>query len=189
MFGLPPLTGALIEIGFEGGHGTAAGLGNTFEAAGFPEGQDLALGMATVGLLSGIIFGIILINWGVRTGKTQELRRGAKPTVSEQMGLVEKENRRAAATLTVHPSSVEPLALHFGLIAIAVVIGQLLLWALQWLEARFWVDQVQLFEYVPLFPLAMLAGSSSSWSSTGSTAWTSSTGRWSSGSRDSPWTC
>ncbi|RNL80646.1 sodium/glutamate symporter [Halostreptopolyspora alba] len=158
VFGLPPLTGALIEIGFEGGHGTAAGLGGTFEEAGFPEGQDLALGMATVGLLSGIIFGIILINWGVRTGRTRELRRGATPSVSEQMGLVEKENRRAAATLTVHPSSVEPLALHFGVIAIAVLVGQLMLSALQWLEARLWIDTIELFSYVPLFPLAMLGG-------------------------------
>ncbi len=158
VFGLPPLTGALIEVGFEGGHGTAAGLGDAFESAGFPEGQDLALGMATVGLLSGIIFGIVLINWGVRTGKTSELGRGSKPSVSEQMGLVEKENRRAAATLTVHPSSIEPMALHFGLIAIAVLIGQLMLSALQWLESAFWADQLELFEYVPLFPLAMLGG-------------------------------
>lgn len=158
VFGLPPLTGALIEIGFEGGHGTAGGLGNTFEEVGFPEGQDLALGMATIGLLTGIIAGIILINWGVRRGKSTQLRAGTSPSVTEQMGLVEKENRNAAATLTVHPSSAEPLALHFGVIAIAVLIGQLILWVLQALESWLWADQLELFAYVPLFPLAMIGG-------------------------------
>lgn len=158
VFGLPPLTGALIEIGFEGGHGTAAGLNETFEQAGFPEGEDLALGMATIGLLTGIIAGIVLINWGVRTGRTAELSASATPSVTERMGVVERENRTAAATLTVHPSSIEPLALHFGLLAIAVIIGQLLLWGLQALEAALWADTIELFEYVPLFPLAMIGG-------------------------------
>jgi glutamate:Na+ symporter, ESS family len=48
-----PIAGALIEIGFEGGHGTAAGLAGTFETFGFAEGADLALGLATVGLVAG----------------------------------------------------------------------------------------------------------------------------------------
>ncbi|RCW45737.1 ESS family glutamate:Na+ symporter [Halopolyspora algeriensis] len=158
VFGLPPLSGALIEIGFEGGHGTAAGLGNTFSEVGFPAGQDLALGMATIGLISGIVLGIVLINWGVRSGRTTQLRSDATPSVAERMGLVEKENRRAAATLTVHPSSIEPLALHFGLLAVAIIIGQLLLWGLQALENMLWVETIEIFGYVPLFPLAMLGG-------------------------------
>ncbi|WP_017974758.1 sodium/glutamate symporter [Actinopolyspora halophila] len=158
VFGLPPLTGALIEIGFEGGHGTAGGLGNTFEEFGFPEGQDLALGMATIGLLSGIVVGIVLINWGARKGHAKELSADSAPTVSERMGLVEKENRRSAATLTVHPSSIEPLTLHFGFLALAIIIGQLLLWGLQALENMLWVDTIEIFGYVPLFPLAMLGG-------------------------------
>ncbi|MBB0243308.1 sodium:glutamate symporter [Streptomyces alkaliphilus] len=158
VFDLPPLTGALIEIGFEGGHGTAAGLGDTFADFGFPEGQDLALGMATVGLLSGIVVGILLINWGVRTGRTTELRAGAAPSVSEQAGLVEKENRRSAGTLTVHPSSIEPLTLHFGLLAIAVMIGWLILSGLQAVERWLWIDTIELFVYVPLFPMAMIGG-------------------------------
>lgn len=158
VFGLPPLTGALIEIGFEGGHGTAGGLGTTFEEFGFPEGQDLALGMATIGLLSGIVVGIVLINWGARKGHAKELSADSAPTVSERMGLVEKENRRSAATLTVHPSSIEPLTLHFGFLALAIIIGQLLLWGLQALENMLWVDTIEIFGYVPLFPLAMLGG-------------------------------
>ncbi len=68
LFGISPLAGALIEISFEGGHGTAAGMAGTFRELGFEEGADLALGLATVGLVSGIVVGTVLINWAVRRG-------------------------------------------------------------------------------------------------------------------------
>ncbi|ONM47019.1 sodium/glutamate symporter [Nocardia donostiensis] len=158
VFGLPAMAGTLIEIGFEGGHGTAAGMAGIFTEFNFPEGQDLALGLATVGILSGIICGIAVINWGVRKGHTEELKVNASPSVTEQAGLVEKEQRRSAGTLTVNPSSIEPLTLHFGLLAVAVVIGWLILSGLQWVEAKLWASSFELFAHVPLFPIAMIGG-------------------------------
>jgi glutamate:Na+ symporter, ESS family len=158
VFGLPPMAGALIEIGFEGGHGTAAGLGDTFADLGFPEGQDLALGLATIGVVSGVIVGIALINWGVRTGRTELLQEAAQASLAEQRGVFEREGRTSAATMTVRPSSIEPLAIHFAIVAVAILIGQLFLSGLQALEAAVWADQVEIFAFVPLFPLAMLGG-------------------------------
>jgi glutamate:Na+ symporter, ESS family len=92
-FGLPAMAGALIEIGFEGGHGTAAGLGDTFEELGFAEGTDLALGLATIGVVSGVVVGIALINWAVRTGRTSLLKEDAEASLAQQRGLFEQENR------------------------------------------------------------------------------------------------
>lgn len=158
VFGLPAMAGTLIEIGFEGGHGTAAGLSGTFAEFDFAEGYDLALGLATVGILSGIICGVALINWGVRSGKTSVLRSDAAPSKVEQAGLVEKPARRSAGTLTVNPSSIEPLTLHFGLMSVAVLIGWLILSGLQWVESKLWADSMELFAYVPLFPMAMIGG-------------------------------
>ncbi|WP_017574578.1 sodium/glutamate symporter [Nocardiopsis kunsanensis] len=158
VFGVPLFSGALIEIGFLGGHGTAAGLGNTFEQVGWAEGQDLALGMATVGLLSGVIIGIILINWGARTKKTRVIDADNKGTDKEQAGLIEHENRTAGSTMTIHPSSMDPLTLHFGLIAVAIIIGQLILSGLQWVEQALWAETIEIMAYVPLFPLAMIGG-------------------------------
>jgi len=66
--GEDPMAGALIEIGFEGGHGTAAGLGDTFRELGFESGVGLALGLATVGVVSGVFLGTLLINWAVWRG-------------------------------------------------------------------------------------------------------------------------
>jgi glutamate:Na+ symporter, ESS family len=157
-FGMNPMAGALIEIGFEGGHGTAAGLGDTFEELGFEEGTDLALGLATIGVVSGVVIGITIINWAVRTGRTELLEEDAQASLNEQRGLFEKEQQQPAAMMTVRPNSIEPLAIHFAIVAIAVLIGQLLLSGLQALEQALWVDTVELFEYVPLFPLAMLGG-------------------------------
>jgi glutamate:Na+ symporter, ESS family len=78
LFGLDPMVGAPIEVGFEGGHGTAAGLGDTFEGLGFPEGQDLALGLATVGVVSGVVIGIALVNWsGPGEHRSSPATRGA----------------------------------------------------------------------------------------------------------------
>jgi glutamate:Na+ symporter, ESS family len=158
VFGLDPMVGALIEVGFEGGHGTAAGLGSTFEDLGFAEGQDLALGLATIGVVSGVVVGIALINWAVRTGRTSLLAEDAQASLAQQRGLFERENREPAATMTVRPASVEPLAIHFAIVCVAILIGQALLSGLQALEQALWVDTVELFEYVPLFPLAMLGG-------------------------------
>ncbi|MFI6575061.1 sodium/glutamate symporter [Nocardiopsis sp. NPDC050513] len=155
---VPAVAGALIEIGFIGGHGTAAGLGNTFAEVGWAEGQDLALGMATVGLLSGIIVGIVLINWGVRRGKTTVISADAKRTGNEQAGLVERDKRTSGSVMTIHPSSMDPLTLHFGLVALAVLIGQLLLMGLQALEQALWAERIEIMAYVPLFPMAMIGG-------------------------------
>ena len=155
---VPVISGALIEIGFLGGHGTAAGLGTTFEQVGWAEGQDLALGMATVGLLSGVIIGIALINWGARRGKTTVISADNKGTDREQAGLIDRADRTAGSTMTVHPSSMDPLTLHFGLVAVAVIIGQLILSGLQWLEQALWAETIEVMAYVPLFPLAMIGG-------------------------------
>jgi glutamate:Na+ symporter, ESS family len=158
VFGMNPMAGALIEIGFEGGHGTAAGLGDTFEDLGFPEGEDLALGLATIGILSGVLVGVALINWAARTGRSELLAEDAKAPASTQRGVYDREGRRAAAQLTVRPSSIEPLALHVGIVLLAVLLGQAALSGLQALEQALWVDTVELFEHVPLFPLAMIGG-------------------------------
>lgn len=162
-FGVPLMAGALIEIGFEGGHGTAAGLQETFGELGFADGADLAVGMATVGVISGIVFGIVLINWGVRRGKSAVLDQSVGSIPHDQRrGLVAQENRPVpAGNMTVRAESIEPLTLHFAFIAMAILIGLGILEAMAWVESVTWGagdDGVELLGAVPLFPLAMIGG-------------------------------
>src|SRR5699024_12176396 len=60
--------------------------------------------------------------------------------------------------LTVRTESLDTLTLHIGIIAVAVLIGQGLLSGLQAIEQWLWADSIEIFSYVPLFPLAMLGG-------------------------------
>ena len=162
IFGLPMMAGALIEIGFEGGHGTAAGLQTVFADLGFPEGADLAIGMATVGVISGIVCGIILINWGVRNGKSEVLdQKVGQIPESQQRGLIAMEDRpRSTGEMTVRSESIEPLTLHFAFIAMAILVGLGLLESMVWVEEQTWGGEggISLLGAVPLFPLAMIGG-------------------------------
>ncbi len=160
LFDANPMVGALIEIAFEGGHGTAAGLESTFVELGFAEGADLALGLATVGVVSGVVIGVFLINWGVRNSKTNFLNSPEDFDEAQLRGIVDVEDRKPSGSLTVSPQSIEPLALHLGMIGIAILLGYGMLELLIWLESVTWGAQgnVVIFAYIPLFPMAMIGG-------------------------------
>ncbi|GGJ88419.1 sodium:glutamate symporter [Lentibacillus kapialis] len=155
-YDMPPFIGALIEMGFEGGHGTAAGLQGTFKELGFAEAYDLAIGLATVGILSGVIIGIIAINWAVRKNKTKVISDIKESSPLKKAGIMEFENREAAARMTVRPESIEPLSLHFAMIGIAILVGYGILQGITWLEKT--IIGSEFMTYVPLFPLAMIGG-------------------------------
>ncbi|MDO5629121.1 MAG: sodium/glutamate symporter [Mobilicoccus sp.] len=161
-FGANPMVGALIEMGFEGGHGTAAGMRGVMEDLGFPEGGDLALGIATIGVVGGVILGVAFINWAVRTGRTDVLD-GTVERSDEEMRGVYAAKEEPAGYLTTRSASVETMSLHFGIIGLAILIGVGLLEGLKWLEetargAGLWPEDFELFPNVPLFPIAMLGG-------------------------------
>lgn len=164
-FAASPMTGALIEIAFEGGHGTAAGMRGVMEDLGFGDGADLAVGLATVGIVGGVVIGIALINWGVRTDKTEILKGNAKMSIAEQKGLFREDEHYSAGTMTSRPASVEPLSLHMAVMSLAILVGWLILEGLRWIEQQTYASvmlddntPLEIFAYVPLFPMALLGG-------------------------------
>jgi len=163
VFGLPPVAGALIEIGFEGGHGTSAGLSSTFEEFDFAEGTDLALGLATIGLLAGVLLGTVIINWGVRTGRIALDSSGNPVDAARsqtQDDLDDLDDREGASGTEKRTTTTDPLSIHLGFVAVAIAIGWLLLEALEAIEVATWggEDGLELLVHLPLFPLAMLGG-------------------------------
>ncbi len=151
-----PLAGALIEIGFEGGHGTAAGLAETFRELGFADGADMALGLATIGVVAGVILGTLAINWAVWKGHIDPPNRDP----DEDESIVEHENREPAEKPTFSDRSIEPLSIHLGFVAISIGLGWLILEAMVWLERSLLMPLgwPELLSHVPLFPLAMIGG-------------------------------
>jgi glutamate:Na+ symporter, ESS family len=161
LFGTNPIAGALIEIGFEGGHGTAAGMAGAFEQAGFPEGRDLALALATVGIVSGVLLGTVMVNWAVRRGRASVTQAGevhpASLTIAEQkVELTRADELELESEKRMQVSPTDPLTWHFGIVGLAIAIGWVLLEGLRLFEAATWGGN--LFTFVPLFPLAMIGG-------------------------------
>ena len=160
VFGVNPMAGALIEVGFVGGHGTAAGLKDTFIEVGFAEGTDLAIGLATVGVIGGVLIGIALINWGISRQKLLYVDKDFERSALEQKGIVELDSREPAGYISTRAESIEPLSLHLGYIAIAILVGLGISEGMIWIESISWGSWtgVYLLRYVPLFPLAMVGG-------------------------------
>ncbi len=160
LLNVDPVMGALIEIAFEGGHGTAAGMAATFAELNFAAGADMALGLATVGLVSGVVAGVALIHWARRTNRLQ-VRGAIAPMEAEEYDPHPHNDAetRAARRQLLQDLLIDPLSLNFCFVGLAIIVGWLILEALRQLEALTWGQTgLKIMTYVPLFPLALIGG-------------------------------
>ena len=159
-FGVQPAFGNLLEIGFEGGHGTVGGLSETFTALGWSEGSDLGYTMATIGMVIGITVGMTLVNWAVRKGHVKNVRTFEELSEVEQRGFYPPNAQPPAGKQTVLCDSIDSLAWHLAVIGLAVFVGyglkSLLVFAGGYLPDH--VRELRIIESIPLFPLCMLGG-------------------------------
>jgi ESS family glutamate:Na+ symporter len=161
LFGVPAAIGTIIPVGFEGGHGTAAGMAGVFDRYGWVEGKDLALTSATCGVMFAIIVGMALVNWAARRGYTQRLKRIEDMPDSSIVGVYEVEERPSAGRQTVAAASVDSLGFHLALIGVGVFIGYLIKLGLIQLEVAIHppaAGEKPFFDSFPLFPLCMMGG-------------------------------
>ncbi|MFN7984639.1 MAG: hypothetical protein U0Q11_22570 [Vicinamibacterales bacterium] len=149
VFGVSPLFACLIEVGFSGGHGSASAMGPVYANLGFPAGGPLGQASATIGLVAGVLGGVILIQWGTRTGAARALGDEGV-SLDEPSGLIPLESRRPIAIGTVNANTIEPFTLHVAVALLAVMMG----WGLQVGLAKVHRSLAS----VPLFPLAMIGG-------------------------------
>ena len=157
VFGVPHMFGAIIPVGFEGGHGTAAGLRRTFGELGWGDGAHFAQASATAGIASAIIVGMVLINWAARRG---HLARGmVDPEAVDLSGILPRDQRPSAGRLTVSSDAIESLTLHLVFIGVAILIGWLLQQGLIQIGAASGSPTLEkILKSFPLFPLAMVGG-------------------------------
>jgi ESS family glutamate:Na+ symporter len=66
LMGAPSVMACLIEVAYEGGHGSAAAMGPTYARLGLESGEALGLALATVGLLASTMVGGLLVLLGRR---------------------------------------------------------------------------------------------------------------------------
>jgi ESS family glutamate:Na+ symporter len=67
VFGIDSKAGALIEMSFAGGHGTLAGLTPVLQQHGVGDLLHIGLGLATIGMVSGIVVGTMLVNYAIKS--------------------------------------------------------------------------------------------------------------------------
>ncbi|MBN2162713.1 MAG: hypothetical protein JW713_07205, partial [Pontiellaceae bacterium] len=157
VFHLPDVFAGIMPVGFEGGHGTAAGLGKVFEEYGVPEMKDFALASATGGIMGAIIVGMGLVNWAVRKGYVE---RKSPPEIEIEAlgGIIPAGRRPAAGRLTVSSDVIESLTLHLVFVGLAILIGWLMKQGLSQISEQLPGKWGDIFEGFPLFPLCMLGG-------------------------------
>ncbi len=159
LFKLPKYFGVIIPIGFEGGHGTAAGLAEVFKQYNWANGTDYALTSATLGIVSAIVVGTWLINWAVRRGHVQKLKKDENFSESNIVGIYDPEEQPSAGKQTVFSGSIDTLALHIAVVGIAIFIGYLLKLGLIGIESLSPAMQKNgILSAFPLFPLSMIGG-------------------------------
>ncbi len=153
-----PLSSALIAIGFQGGYGTAAGLGSTYNQLGFPEGYDLALGMATAGKVAAILVGLVLINMAVGFRKMKSPDDTKKEHLRENV--TEMQGKKAVRKQRVEMHfSADRFILHCAVLCLAVILGwciRKLLFLIESFVVSSAADGV--VQYIPLFPMALIGG-------------------------------
>ena len=150
LFKVPAIFACILEIGFSGGHGTAAGMTPVFNDLGFPAGGALGQMSATVGIIFAVVGGIILINLAIRKGTCANLNMQKGIPLYKKTGLLPENKRHPIAVATIATESIEPLTFHCTIIAIAILIG----WGLQTLIK----STSPVMKSFPLFPLAMIGG-------------------------------
>ena len=158
-FGVSPAFGNLLELGFEGGHGTVGGMTEAFRAHGWEDGIALGYTIATIGMICGIALGMCLVNWAYSRGYIRSVRPFSKRSAAERRGIHPKESRPSAGRQTVLADSVDSLAWHIAIIGLAVLVGFGILQGCKAAEVALFPDaKTRLFTGFPMFPLCMLGG-------------------------------
>ena len=129
VFGTNHLAASLLEISFEGGHGTAAGMESVFSELNYKTGQEMAVALATTSLFATLTVGFTLIS----IGRRRNLIEKDTLSVDKVKGMV-YHRRIVAQLLKIGYNLHEDLAFwriisHIILLIAGVLIG----WAIHWL--------------------------------------------------------
>ena len=145
--GVSPVMACLIEVAYEGGHGSAAAMGPSYAALGFPGGQALGLAMSTVGLLSSTLVGGLVVVLARSRGWLLADAPGSAP--SEPTSTASGDSGGVAARAAAW-------AVNLALAGMAVLTGVALLAGLRWLTSGLGDGVASVVDALPVFPLAIV---------------------------------
>jgi glutamate:Na+ symporter, ESS family len=153
IFGFSSKAGALIEMSFAGGHGTLAGLTPVLVAYGAEELLEVGLGLATIGMVTGIIVGTMLVKYAIQSPSIPVARQNP-PSPDEDLDIDHH----------LPSPDDKPIDEWRGMTqvtAAAVFLGVSIAAGAALLEAFRWVFNLlgsNFFDKFPLFPFTIIGG-------------------------------
>jgi ESS family glutamate:Na+ symporter len=159
--GVHPLMACLIEVSYEGGHGSAAAMGPTYARLGFEGGAALGLAMATVGLLSSTLVGGVVVVLARRLGwlTPPPLTTAITNAVTNANPTATSATETPAAEAASAASAAETAAawaVNLALCGSAVLLGWSSWQALRWAAPTLGSGFASIVNALPVFPLALV---------------------------------
>ena len=157
--GVSPVMACLIEVAYEGGHGSAAAMAPTYEQLGVKGAEALGLALATVGLLSSTLVGGLLVVLGRWQGWVKE---ELVPVPAEASDAMVGASRAAPAFVPPAGGMDQWLiqlcawAVNLTLAGLAVALGWTLLQGLRALAPHLGSGVATVINALPVFPLALV---------------------------------
>ena len=153
LFDTPPEAGALIEMSFAGGHGTLAGLSDVFADHGVGELLDVGLGLATIGMVAGVVIGTLLVNYAVKSPIISVARQN--PTSPSEDLDIDHHTPSPDDPPMDESRGMSQLTAAAVFIGVSIAVGIVVLEALRWATNELGST---IFDQFPLFPFTIIGG-------------------------------
>ncbi|KKK39948.1 hypothetical protein WQ57_01355 [Mesobacillus campisalis] len=132
--GMPYGWGILGVFAYFGSHGNVAAAGTVLEDLGSHGTIAIGMVLATAGVIVSMTAGMVVVNYGVRKGWATFVKEPQKQPEWFYKGPMPVEKRESIGEVTTTSISINPLALHLALIAVAYALGDgifrvLVIWA------------------------------------------------------------
>ena len=120
---LPFGWGSEAVFSFWGGHGTAASAGAAWEEYGIIGNTSIGMIMSTLGVISCFVFGMIMINYGVRKGWATQASNDFKNNPSFFGGLLPKEKQLPIGTARVPSTGIDNFSFQLAIVLSCMALG------------------------------------------------------------------
>lgn len=120
---LPKGWGIMGVFAYFGGHGTALVASDAFTQIGVEGTKEIAVILATIGLITAMVLGMVVVNFGIRKGWGSYVLSPAKSDEATRGGVLPKEKQAPIGLEKVSSIGINSLALQLSFIMISIFIG------------------------------------------------------------------
>jgi ESS family glutamate:Na+ symporter len=153
VFGFSSKAGALIEMAFAGGHGTLAGLTPVLVKYGAEELLEVGLGLATIGMVTGIVVGTMLVNYAINSPSISVARQN--PTSPDEDLDIDHHLPRPDDEPMDEWQGMTQVTAAAVFLGVSIAVGMALLEIFRW---TFHLVGSNFFDKFPLFPFTIVGG-------------------------------